>query len=99
MKSIPELKSIADAMGDNVEVVSISGDAKSVWKMASSRHGISWHNFNDLKGNTPDGICTKFNIEALPTFVIVSPEGVVIDKMQGYAEDAVKNLVNTNVRP
>ena len=99
MKSIPELKSIADARGDNVEVVSISGDAKSVWKMASSRHGISWHNLNDLKGNTPDGICTKFNIEALPTFVIVSPEGVVIDKMRGYAEDAVKNLVNTNVRP
>lgn len=99
MKSIPELKSIADAMGDNVEVVSISGDAKSVWKMASSRHGISWHNLNDLKGNTPDGICTKFNIEALPTFVIVSPEGVVLDKMRGYAEDAVKNLVNTNVRP
>lgn len=44
-------------------------------------------------------VSTKFNIEALPTFVIVSPEGVVIDKMRGYAEDAVKNLVNTNVRP
>ena len=97
MKSIPELKSIADAMGDKVEVISISSDAKSVWKMASARHGIGWRNLNDLKGSTQDGICTKFNVEGLPTFVIVSPDGIVLDKMRGYAEDAVTNLVNKNV--
>ena len=97
MKSIPELKSIADAMGDKVEVISISSDAKSVWKMASARHGIGWRNLNDLKGSTQDGICTKFNVEGLPTFVIVSPDGIVLDKMRGYAEDAVINLVNKNV--
>ena len=98
MKSIPELKSIADAMSDKMEVVSISGDAKSVWKMASARHGIGWHNLNDLKGNTPDGICTKFNVEGFPTFIIVSPEGVVLDNMRGYAKGAVTNLVNKNVK-
>ena len=97
MKSIPELKSIADAMGDKVEVISISSDAKSVWKMASARHGIGWRNLNDLRGSTQDGICTKFNVEGLPTFVIVSPDGIVLDKMRGYAEDAVINLVNKNV--
>ena len=66
-------------------------------KMASARHGIGWRNLNDLRGSTQDGICTKFNVEGLPTFVIVSPDGIVLDKMRGYAEDAVTNLVNKNV--
>ena len=96
--SIPELKRIADTMGDKVEVVSISCDAGSVWKMASAEHGLDWHNLNDLKGREQDGICSRYNVTSYPSFFIISPEGVVLDKLKGYGEDVVMYFVKKNVK-
>ena len=95
--SIPELKTIAETMSDKLEVVSISIDAKSTWKQSSIEHGISWHSLNDLKGREYDAISTLYNVMGYPTFFIVSPEGVILDKMKGYGEGVVTYWLKMNM--
>ena len=95
--SIPELKAIAETMSDKLEVVSISIDAKSTWKQSSIEHGICWHNLNDLRGREYDAISILYDVIGYPTFFIISPEGVILDKMKGYSEGVVTYWLKMNM--
>ena len=71
-------------MSDKLDIVGLCGDAESVWKMATDKEELRWYNLNDLKGGTMDGVCGRFGVCGYPTFFIVSPDGVILDKLQGY---------------
>ena len=92
--SFSELKKVKDTMGDNVEIVSITFEPKEIWETASSQYGISWHNWNDLKARRKDGIWARYGVTVSPTFFIISPEGVVLDKLVGYAEGILMKVMS-----
>lgn len=91
--SFSELKKLKDTMGDNVEIVSITFEPNEIWKKTSAQYGISWHNWNDLKARRKDGIWARYDVTVYPTFFIISPEGVVLDKLEGYAEGFLMKIM------
>ena len=96
--SFSELKKVRDTMGDNVEIVSITFEPNEIWKKTSAQYGISWHSWNDLKARRKDGIWARYGVTVSPTFFIISPEGIVVDKQAGYAEGLwMKIMAPTNL--
>lgn len=92
--SFAELKKVRDTMGDNVEIVSITFEPNEIWKKTSAQYGISWHNWNDLKARCKDGIWARYGVTVSPTFFIISPEGLVLDKQVGYAEGFLMKIMS-----
>lgn len=82
--SFPELKSISEGMKDKVEVVSISEDGENMWRKSSAKHGITWHNWNDMKRN--NGIFARFGVQGIPHYFIISPEGKILASQVGYGQ-------------
>ena len=96
IKSFPELKEISEQMKDRIEVVSISIDTEAIWKKASAKHSITWHNWNDLQKE--NGIFARFGVKAYPTYVLVSPDGKLIGKQVGYSKGILFKFVKENVK-
>ena len=92
--SFSELKKLKATMGDNIEIVSITYEPNKIWKTNSAQHGISWHNWNDLKARGKDGIWARYGVTVSPTFFIISPEGIVLDRQVGYAEGLLMKMMS-----
>ena len=91
IESIPELGAISKEFPESLSVISISLDKESVWREASKEHGIFWNDWNDPKGTS--GSVRAFGTNGIPTFVIVSPEGIINDIIVGYSEGLLRNAV------
>ena len=89
--AIPELGALSREMQDKLAIVSINLDRADVWKKASEEHGITWNDWNDPKGAA--GGVRAYGTNALPTFVLVSPEGKVDYFTAGYTEGKLRNLM------
>ena len=79
--ALPDLEAFSQVHPDDVAVVSISSDETEAWKDASKHHNLTWHNWCD--GKMDAGIYALYGCEAIPTFVLISPEGKVADKWAG----------------
>ena len=91
IESIPELGAVSNEFKEKLAVVSISLDSENPWKEASREHGIFWNEWNDPKGTS--GSVRAFGTNGIPTFVIVSPEGIINDIIVGYSEGLLRNAV------
>jgi thiol-disulfide isomerase/thioredoxin len=91
IESIPELGAVSNEFPESLSVISISLDKESVWREASKEHGIFWNDWNDPKGTS--GSVRAFGTNGIPTFVIVSPEGIIVDIITGYSEGLLRNKV------
>jgi thiol-disulfide isomerase/thioredoxin len=91
IKSVPELSAVSNEFKEKLAVVSISLDSENPWKEASREHGIFWNDWNDPKGTS--GSVRAFGTNGIPTFVIVSPEGIIVDIITGYSEGLLRNKV------
>lgn len=95
IESFPEMKEISEQMADSLEVVSISQDSEKEWHRASSRHGITWHNWNDLKRE--NGIFARFRVSSAPYYFLVSPEGKLIASKFGYGKGSLFKFVKETI--
>ena len=91
LKAVPELGAVSNEFKEKLAVVSISLDSENPWKEASREHGIFWNDWNDPKGTS--GSVRAFGTNGIPTFVIVSPEGIIVDIITGYSEGLLRNKV------
>lgn len=91
IKSVPELGAISKEFPESLSVISISLDKESVWREASKEHGIFWNDWNDPKGTS--GSVRSYGTNGIPTFVLVSPEGIINDIIVGYSEGLLRNAV------
>lgn len=76
--SIPSVKQLHNATKDSLAIVSISVDKKAVdWKTAMEQENMPWMQLRSLPSET--GILTdSYNIIAIPSILIVSPEGKIL---------------------
>lgn len=95
IESFPEMKEISEQMADSVAVVSISQDSEKEWRRASARHGITWHNWNDLKRE--NGIFARFRVSSAPYYFLVSPEGKLIASEFGYGKGSLFKFVKETI--
>ena len=91
LKAVPELGAISKEFPESLSVISISLDKESVWREASKEHGIFWNDWNDPKGTS--GSVRSYGTNGIPTFVLVSPEGIINDIIVGYSEGLLRNAV------
>lgn len=88
ISSQPELKEISELYKDSLEVISLSLENRKGWEEASKTHSITWNNWNDLEGK--NGLYSRYGVKGIPHFVLISPEGKVIDSWTGYGKGMLK---------
>lgn len=77
----PEIEEFYAKHKDEVEVITISMDNEKTWK---SDDKVSWSDWNDHASGSTIG--AKFDIRAYPSYVIISPDGVIGSMLPGNNE-------------
>ncbi|MFY9751617.1 MAG: redoxin family protein [Candidatus Acidiferrales bacterium] len=73
---------------ERVVLISVSADAnEGAWKEFVAKKNMDWYQYRDAKG----AIQHTFGIRALPTYVVIDPQGAICQKIQG--EDPQKSVV------
>ncbi|MBS1737265.1 MAG: TlpA family protein disulfide reductase [Bacteroidetes bacterium] len=66
-----------------LKILSISVDTdKTKWKSAIKKHQMTWPQGTDLKG-IGYGIAYAYQVSAIPLYVLISPEGYIVEKSLG----------------
>ena len=91
--SVPELGEVCREFEGRLTVVSISLDADVAWRKATEQHGIFWNNWRDPSGN--GGVLQSYGTGAIPTFVLVSPDGIIRLIHVGYSTGVLHELVQS----
>ena len=88
-----ELDSMISSGDCSVEVVGFNLDTETVWKSKGIENPVSWHDYNDLKGS--HGFNTRFKTQGIPTFVIVSKEGKILDIWAGHRDGIIAERIES----
>lgn len=91
--SVPELGEVCREFEGRLTVVSISLDDDVAWRKATEQHGIFWNNWRDPSGN--GGVLQSYGTGAIPTFVLVSPDGIIRLIHVGYRTGTLHELVQS----
>ena len=97
ISALPELALVAQMYKDKLCVVSVNIEPADNWREALKKHPIAWYNWNDSKGGT--GIYDRYcaNGGGIPLFVLISPDGYIIDKWYGYGDGAITNQLKGKI--
>lgn len=97
MKAADELLEVSDRFKDSIKIVSFSGDPKKEnWMRGVQRDSISWNSIWDGKGRYSE-TAIKYGVNGFPTFVLINPEGFIIDKWSGYSEGSLIEHLKQNI--
>ena len=91
-----ELDSMMSSGDSPVDVVGFNLDTEAVWKSRGLENPVLWHDFNDLKGSY--GFNKRFKTQGVPTFVIVSKEGKILDIWAGYRDGIIHERIDAIFR-
>ena len=94
IESIPYLQKLHDRYGDRLAIVSINLDSDRVWKKSEKEHPMKWENWRDPSG--PSGSIRFFSSREIPTFVVISPEGTVLDISMGFNEAHLQEVIESD---
>ena len=93
--ALPEMKEISETYSDKLTIISISLDIEDWWKEAMTMHDMPWVNIRDPKSF--GGLAASYGVVGIPNYVIISPEGKIIDKWAGYGTGYLKMKVSQNI--
>lgn len=94
MASVEDLKIVSKKYAGKLEIVTFSGDgSKATWLKGVERDQPSWLSLWDGKGNYGETI-SKYGITGFPSFVLIDPNGKIIDKWVGYEKGALETKVD-----
>ena len=93
--ALPEMKEISETYSENLTIISISLDTEDWWKEAMASHEMPWVNIRDSKGW--GGLAASYGVNGIPNYVIISPEGKVVDKWAGYGTGYLKTKIGEKI--
>lgn len=80
--SMPELKALGEKYPETLKVIGINTDTtEEGWKYGTENFKPSYLNLNAPPSSDID---ERYGVNGIPHFVIVSPEGVILDSWSGY---------------
>jgi len=92
ISAMPDLRKVSEAYKDSLTVISLSLDKKKeIWEKASAQEKISWVNLSD--GNGMTGIASRYGVQGIPHYVIISPSGAVLTSWTGFREGLVEEKI------
>lgn len=81
-----------DKLHRRLEIVNFSLDInREEWQKAAKIDGITWYNVSDMKGMS-GRIKTLYNVQAMPTSFLIGPDGIIIERFDGYSQENVAKL-------
>ena len=90
--AMPETKALSDSLKNKLTIIGINIDETNYWKIKSKDKQISWINLNDSKGR--EGLASWYGVKAFPHYVMISPEGIMLDAWIGYEKgDLTKKVL------
>jgi thiol-disulfide isomerase/thioredoxin len=93
--ALPEMKEISETYSDKLTIISISLDADAAWKESMAEHDMPWVNIRDPKSF--GGLAATYGVSGIPNYVMISPEGKIIDKWMGFGTGFLKRKVSENI--
>ena len=91
LMALPEMRELHAQYKERLVMVSLSIDTKEGWEKASQQHEMSWWNLNDLQGRS--GLYARYGVRGIPHYVMISPDGIVLEHWEGYSEGLLKEKV------
>ncbi len=97
MNAARELKVIMEKYKNRLHVIGINMDTeRALWEQGTKRDGITWANLSDGQGSE-GGIGSIYGVFGYPAYMLISPEGIILDKWMGFKpgrfEDKIKEHV------
>jgi thiol-disulfide isomerase/thioredoxin len=86
-ESIDELRLISKKYADRLQVVTFSTDNKRDWLKGVKEDKVDWLSVSDGKGYYSETVL-RYGVNGIPNFLLISPEGKVIDKWDAYGKPA-----------
>lgn len=87
-----ELEEIVRSGKCPVEIVGFNLDGEASWKVGSKSRPVIWPEFNELKGSF--GLFRRFETPGVPTFVVVSEDGIILDVWTGARAGMLLDRIN-----
>jgi thiol-disulfide isomerase/thioredoxin len=100
-ESIAELKSLSKKYKDKLTIITYTLDKRVDWLQQLKADNITWLSVIDPEGSYSKTLL-KYNIRSIPTFYLLSPNGIVVDKWIGYQKlnskpgDLEQHIINVN---
>ena len=92
MESIPEGNETARKYADRLAFVRLSLDGKETWTKALKEKKSDCIEWNELKA-WGTGLSAAYRVNGIPHFVLISPEGKVIDIWSGYGRGSLRSKI------
>lgn len=90
--AMPEIREIEETYRGKMEMVSISTDPERAWKKFVAEEKLQGNQWNELRrGDT--GLAAAYQVNGIPHFVMISPEGKILEMWSGYGEGSLKSKV------
>ena len=97
IQAAEELVEINEIYSDSLTIISFSGDPKKdVWLKSLERDKVTWNSVWDGKGRYSE-TSIKYGIQGIPSFVLINPDGIIIDKWTGYRKGSLKSRLAKNL--
>lgn len=97
IQAADELVEINKEYSDSLKIVSFTQDPKKdVWLKSLERDKVTWNSIWDGKGRYSE-TSIKYGIQGIPTFVLINPEGTIIDKWTGYSKGSVTKKLEKKI--
>ena len=91
--SLPELSKVAEMYSEKLTLIVINVDRKAQWRELMTQHHIPGINLHDPK--TWRGLVFKYGANfTIPHYVIISPEGKVVDRWTGFSDGIIREKVS-----
>jgi Peroxiredoxin len=94
--ALPEMKEISETYSEKLTIISISLDTDIMWKEAMVKHDMPWVNIRDPKSY--GGLAANYGVKGIPNYVMISPEGKIIDKWMGFRNGSLKKKMSENIK-
>ncbi|MCK7560011.1 TlpA family protein disulfide reductase [Chitinophaga sedimenti] len=95
--AMPELKKLHESAPANLAVISLSLDqSEETWKAATAHVKMDWTNLSDGKGMA--GLAANYGVTGIPHYIIISPEGVLLESWVGYSEGDLEKKISKFVQ-
>lgn len=91
--SEPELKAVAERYKEQLSVVSICISQEKVWKKYVAERPLKGNQWNDLLEYA--GLAATFQIRSYPTYILISPEGIIDEIWNGYSEGELEKKMKS----
>ncbi len=94
LQSFPEIKEVAESYKEDLVIVSINSDPRDRWLDFIERKGLTGNQWNELaKGTT--GLAAVYQVKAIPRYVMITPEGIIVGMWSGYGPGSIKEKVQS----